>query len=83
MHNRSSPTTLWPRPTAGPRPSCSGRWPSISIRSALERHFGVTIAFQNCHRAAVFAPGAPPAANERFVSPEARVPSQKPELVNC
>ena len=31
---------------------------SDAIRGPLERHFGVTLAFQNCHRVAVFpAPG--------------------------
>jgi len=54
---------------------------STSIRGALERHFGVTIAFQNCHRVAVFAPGAP--GYDAFTSPEAQVLNQKPELVNC
>jgi hypothetical protein len=54
---------------------------STSIRGALERHFGVTIAFQNCHRVAIFAPGAP--GYDAFTSPEAQVLNQKPELVNC
>jgi len=54
---------------------------STSIRGALERHFGVTIAFQNCHRVAAFAPGAP--GYDAFTSPEAQVLNQKPELVNC
>lgn len=31
---------------------------SDAIRGALERHFGVTLAFQNCHRVAAFAPSA-------------------------
>ncbi len=29
---------------------------SDAMRSAVERHFGVRLAFQNCHRAAVFRP---------------------------
>ena len=29
---------------------------SDAIRGALERHFGVRLAFQNCHRVAAFAP---------------------------
>jgi hypothetical protein len=28
---------------------------SDAIRGALERHFGVALAFQNCHRVAAFA----------------------------
>ena len=31
---------------------------SNAIRGALERHFGVVLAFQNCHRVAAFAPQA-------------------------
>src|ERR1700760_343766 len=31
---------------------------SDAMRAAIERHFGVRLAFQNCHRAAVFRPGA-------------------------
>jgi hypothetical protein len=29
---------------------------SDAIRGGLERHFGVTLAFQNCHRVAAFRP---------------------------
>src|SRR4051794_41634728 len=31
---------------------------SDAIRGGLERHFGVTLAFQNCHRVAAFRPAA-------------------------
>src|SRR5437660_12475859 len=31
---------------------------SNAIRGSLERHFGVRLAFQNCHKVAAFAPGA-------------------------
>jgi len=30
---------------------------SDAIRGGLERHFGATLAFQNCHRVAVFPAG--------------------------
>lgn len=56
---------------------------SDAMRGALERHFGVRLAFQNCHRVAVFAPGAPAAALAEFVSPRAQILNQSPELVNC
>jgi hypothetical protein len=57
---------------------------STSIRAALERHFGVRIAFQNCHRVAVFPVGADTSnAYREFVSPRAQVLNQSPELVNC
>ncbi|MPZ88101.1 MAG: hypothetical protein GEU81_08510 [Nitriliruptorales bacterium] len=57
---------------------------SDSIRGALERHFGVRLAFQNCHRVAVFQPGqANGDSYRRFVSPRAQVLNQTPELRNC
>ncbi|CAM5240736.1 SCO5389 family protein [Streptomyces hirsutus] len=49
----SSPTTRRPR-----RTSRHGKLlralASDAIRGALQRHFGVRLAFQNCHRLAVF-----------------------------
>lgn len=56
---------------------------SDSIRSALERHFGVTLAFQNCHRLAVFAATPDPAVYQDFTSPRAQILNQTPELRNC
>ncbi|GIH26939.1 hypothetical protein Aph01nite_52490 [Acrocarpospora phusangensis] len=55
---------------------------SDSMRGALERHFGIRLAFQNCHRVAVFHPGATAALAE-FTSPRAQILNQKPELVDC
>jgi hypothetical protein len=55
---------------------------SDAMRSALERHFGVRLAFQNCHRVAVFDPAAT-ARYEKFVSPRAQLLNQSPELVDC
>ncbi|ABD11847.1 hypothetical protein ThrDRAFT_04359 [Frankia casuarinae] len=57
---------------------------STSIRAALERHFGVALAFQNCHRLAAFRPQATSGEQyRRFVSPESQVLNQQPEFVNC
>jgi hypothetical protein len=56
---------------------------SDAMRGALERHFGVRLAFQNCHRVAVFGPGAPGQLYREFISPRAQILNQKPELVNC
>jgi len=54
---------------------------SNAIRGALERHFGVVLAFQNCHRVAAFAPAAVDSAVYReFVSPRGQVLNQTPEL---
>lgn len=55
---------------------------SDAMRGALERHFGVRLAFQNCHRVAVFRPDAAE-AYEDFVTPRAQILNQRPELVNC
>jgi hypothetical protein len=55
---------------------------SDAMRAAAERHFGVRIAFQNCHRAAVFRPGADGALKE-FTTARAQVLNQSPELTNC
>lgn len=55
---------------------------SDAMRAAVERHFGVRLAFQNCHRVAVFRPGAS-AALAAFRSPRAQLLNQRPELVNC
>ena len=57
---------------------------SDSIRGALERHFGVTLAFQNCHRVAVFAVGAAGTETyQRFVSPRAQLLNQSPVRRDC
>ncbi len=53
-----------------------------AIRGALERHFGVRLAFQNCHRVAVFAPGTDTARRD-FTTPRAQILNQSPELVDC
>lgn len=57
---------------------------SDAIRGGLERHFGVKLAFQNCHRVAAFRPSA--VGGERyqaFISPRGQLLNQSPELRNC
>jgi len=57
---------------------------SNAIRGALERHFGVVLAFQNCHRVAAFAPSAVDGPTYReFTSPRGQVLNQTPELRDC
>ncbi|QXJ23909.1 hypothetical protein AGRA3207_005135 [Actinomadura graeca] len=58
---------------------------SDSMRGALERHFGVRLAFQNCHRVAAFdfAVEGNAERHERFISPRAQLLNQSPELVDC
>jgi hypothetical protein len=55
---------------------------SDAMRSAVERHFNIRLAFQNCHRVAVFRPGADRSHRE-FVTARAQVLNQKPEFVDC
>lgn len=55
---------------------------SDAMRGAVERHFNVKLAFQNCHRLAMFAP-TQEAAYQEFITPRAQLLNQKPELVNC
>lgn len=55
-----------------------------AIRGSLERHFGITLAFQNCHRVAAFRPEARGgAAHTRFTSPRARILNRSPEFRDC
>ncbi|MEW2589715.1 SCO5389 family protein [Micromonospora aurantiaca] len=57
---------------------------SDAIRAGLERHFGVTLAFQNCHRVAAFRPGAAGSeAYRRFTSSRGQLLNQSPTLRNC
>lgn len=55
---------------------------SDAMRGAVERHFGVRLAFQNCHKVGLFHPAAT-AEFAEFVSPRAQLLNQSPELVDC
>ncbi|WP_216212390.1 SCO5389 family protein [Amycolatopsis aidingensis] len=57
---------------------------SDAIRGGLERHFGVKLAFQNCHRVAAFRPAETGSERYReFVSPRGQLLNQSPELRDC
>ncbi|MBY8855353.1 SCO5389 family protein [Nocardia sp. CA2R105] len=57
---------------------------SDSIRGGLERHFGIKIAFQNCHRVAAFPISAVGGDTyTTFISTRAQLLNQSPELRNC
>ncbi|NJQ06611.1 SCO5389 family protein [Streptomyces lonarensis] len=57
---------------------------SDAIRGSLERHFGVRLAFQNCHRVAVFPTGAEADDRlSRFTSVRGQLLNQSPELRDC
>jgi hypothetical protein len=55
---------------------------SDAMRGAIERRFGIRLAFQNCHRVAVFRLDAT-AAFDQFVSSRSQLLNQRPELVDC
>jgi hypothetical protein len=57
---------------------------SDAIRGGLERHFGVKLAFQNCHRVAAFRLSAVGSDRFRaFVSARGQLLNQSPELRDC
>ncbi|WP_028477006.1 SCO5389 family protein [Nocardia sp. CNY236] len=57
---------------------------SDAIRAGLERHFGVKIAFQNCHRVAAFPLSAVGGETyTTFIGTRAQLLNQSPELRNC
>lgn len=56
---------------------------SDAMRNAIEAHFGVKLAFQNCHRVALFKKDSPEAIYQEFISPRSQILNQSPELVDC
>jgi hypothetical protein len=57
---------------------------SDAIRGSLERHFGVRLAFQNCHRVAAFRIRAADSDTYReFTSVRAQLLNQSPLLRDC
>jgi len=57
---------------------------SDAIRGSLERHFGVALAFQNCHRVAAFRPESLNGETyARFTSVRSQVLNQSPEFRDC
>lgn len=55
---------------------------SDAMRGAIERRYGVRLAFQNCHRVAVFRPEAEQARAD-FITARSQLLNQRPELVSC
>jgi hypothetical protein len=73
-----------PPPTEEDRGQLLRALASNSIRGALERHFGVAFAFQNCHRVAAFRPqDVGGDAYRDFVSVRSQVLNQTPALRHC
>ncbi|CAL9378093.1 SCO5389 family protein [Streptomyces sp. Tu 3180] len=73
-----------PPPSEGERGQLLRALASDAIRGSLERHFGVALAFQNCHRVAAFRPEARGGKTHgRFTSVRAQVLNQSPEFRDC
>ncbi|MFD9126814.1 SCO5389 family protein [Kitasatospora sp. NPDC059571] len=71
-------------PTDAERAELLRAMASDAVRASLERHFGVVLAFQNCHRVAAFRPGDERGeAYRRFTSPRAQLLNQVPGLRSC
>ncbi|MFI1578601.1 SCO5389 family protein [Embleya sp. NPDC020630] len=57
---------------------------SDAIRGSMERHFGVKLAFQNCHRVAVFPiEGLDEDRYAKFTSIRGQLLNQSPTLRDC
>jgi hypothetical protein len=57
---------------------------SDAIRSCVERYFGIKLAFQNCHKTAVFRPeDVDSPAYLDFISIKSQILNQTPELKDC
>lgn len=55
-----------------------------AIRGAVERHFNIKLAFQNCHTLAAFHRDAVDSeAYRNFTSVRSQILNQTPELVDC
>jgi hypothetical protein len=55
-----------------------------AIRRAVENHFNVKLAFQNCHNLAAFQPDAIDSpAYQEFTSIRSQILNQTPELKDC
>lgn len=82
--DRSFSDNLTPPPSEAERGQLLRALASDAIRGSLEEHFRVRLAFQNCHRVAVFRPGAVDADVYRnFTSQRSQLLNQSPELRDC
>ncbi len=55
---------------------------SDSMRGALQRHFGLVFAFQNCHSIATFLPSVIE-EHRQWTSINSQILNQSPELRDC
>jgi hypothetical protein len=79
-----SADNIIPPPSESDRGQLLRALASDAIRGGLERHFGVKLAFQNCHRVAAFRLSAVDSDRYRdFISPRGQLLNQSPELRDC
>ena len=53
------------------------------MRTALEQHYGIKLAFQNCHRVAVFRNDQLDSTYQEFISSRSQILNQTAELRDC
>ncbi|GHO91063.1 hypothetical protein KSF_011110 [Reticulibacter mediterranei] len=56
---------------------------SDAMRNAIEQHYSVKLAFQNCHRVALFRQDQLGEIYDEFISPRSQILNQTPELRDC
>ncbi|HTI15345.1 MAG TPA: SCO5389 family protein [Dictyobacter sp.] len=56
---------------------------SDAMRNAIEQHYGIKLAFQNCHRVALFSKDQLGADYAEFITPRSQILNQSPELRDC
>jgi hypothetical protein len=85
LHDGSDPfaDNQVPPPSEEERGQLLRAMASDAIRGSLERHFGIRLAFQNCHRVAAFRLDAPDDAYQRFTSIRGQLLNQSPLLRDC
>jgi len=71
-----------PPPSEAARAQLLRALASDAIRASLEEHFGVRLAFQNCHRVAAFRTHTTDTYRD-FTSQRAQLLNQSPELRDC
>ncbi|MDX6310991.1 MAG: hypothetical protein QOF44_455 [Streptomyces sp.] len=82
--DREFADNLTPPPSEAERGQLLRALASDSIRGSLERHFGVTLAFQNCHRVAAFRPETDGGETyTKFTSTRSQILNQSPEFRDC
>ncbi|WP_127355275.1 SCO5389 family protein [Actinacidiphila soli] len=84
VSDREFADNLTPPPSEAERGQLLRALASDSIRGSQERHFGVALAFQNCHRVAAFRPEATDGQTyAKFTSTRSQILNQSPEFRDC